>query len=75
VGGAYANNGNHHEPWCQRLTFHKRHRRLVIDDYLPHVRRRGCGILFANHRRRLYTNNRSIEYVTCLKDFFYFFLD
>ncbi|RLM86821.1 hypothetical protein C2845_PM04G05060 [Panicum miliaceum] len=60
-GGAYANNGNHHERRCQRLTFHKRHRRLVIDDYLSHVRRRGRGILFTNRRCRLYTNNRSID--------------
>ncbi|KAK8452520.1 hypothetical protein SEVIR_5G122400v4 [Setaria viridis] len=46
----------------QRLTFHKHHRRLVIDEYLPHVRRRGREILFANRRRRLYSNNRISEY-------------
>jgi len=43
----------------QRLTFHLRHRRLVVDEYLPHVRRRGREILFSNRRRRLYTNSRS----------------
>ena len=69
-GGNASNGGSRHERRCQRLTFHKRQRRFVIDDYLPHVRRRGRGILFANRHRRLYTNNRSIEYVTCLKDFF-----
>ena len=37
-GGGYASNGgSHHDRRrCQRLTFHKRHCRLVIDDYLPH---------------------------------------
>ncbi|OEL14085.1 AAA-ATPase, partial [Dichanthelium oligosanthes] len=38
-----------------------RHYRLVIDDYVPHVRRRGREILFSNRRRRLYTNNRSLD--------------
>ncbi|KAL6880059.1 hypothetical protein ACP4OV_011624 [Aristida adscensionis] len=45
-----------------RLTFHRRHRRLVLDDYLPHVRRRGREILFTNRRRRLYTNNKIHDY-------------
>jgi len=72
-GGNASNGGSRHERRCQRLTFHKRQRRLVIDDYLPHVRRRGRGILFANRHRRLYTNNRSIEYVTCLKRLFFIF--
>ncbi|GJN24805.1 hypothetical protein PR202_gb12571 [Eleusine coracana subsp. coracana] len=44
---------------CHRLTFHRRHRRMVIDEYLPHVRRRGREILFSYRRRRLYTNNKS----------------
>nr|CAB3452240.1 unnamed protein product [Digitaria exilis] len=43
----------------QRLTFHLRHRRLVVDEYLPHVRRQGREILFSNQRRRLYTNSKS----------------
>ncbi|KAK3164045.1 hypothetical protein QOZ80_1AG0011850 [Eleusine coracana subsp. coracana] len=47
---------------CQRLTFHQRHRHLVVDEYLPHVRRRGREILFTNRRRRLYTNNRINSY-------------
>lgn len=45
-----------------RLTFHRRHRRLVIDEYLPHVRRRGREILSGYRRRRLYTNNKSRDY-------------
>ncbi|CAL5078939.1 unnamed protein product [Urochloa decumbens] len=63
TGGNHANgNSNNQERRCQRLTFHKRHRRLVMDDeYLPHVRRRGREILFANRRRRLYTNNRNLD--------------
>ncbi|KAF8654866.1 hypothetical protein HU200_061445 [Digitaria exilis] len=35
-----------------RLTFHLRHRRLVVDEYLPHI-------LFTNRRRTLYTNSKS----------------
>ncbi|CAL5089069.1 unnamed protein product [Urochloa decumbens] len=45
-----------------RLTFHLSRRRLVVDEYLPHVRRRGREILFCNRRRRLYTNNKSLDY-------------
>jgi hypothetical protein len=41
----------------QRLTFHKHHHRLVIDEYLPHIHRRGREVLFDNRRRRLYNNN------------------
>ncbi|GJN24810.1 hypothetical protein PR202_gb12576 [Eleusine coracana subsp. coracana] len=55
-------NTDHDGRRCQRLTFHRRHRRLVVDEYLPHVRRRGRDILFANRRRRLYTNNRTTGY-------------
>uniref|UniRef100_J3KZ15 AAA+ ATPase domain-containing protein n=2 Tax=Oryza brachyantha TaxID=4533 RepID=J3KZ15_ORYBR len=50
-----------HTRQCQRLTFHQRDRRLVVDEYLPHVRRKGREILFSNRRRRLYTNNKSGE--------------
>ncbi|KAL5221250.1 hypothetical protein ABZP36_025963 [Zizania latifolia] len=50
-----------HTRSCQRLTFHHRHRRLVVDEYLPHVRRKGREILFSNRRRRLYTNNKSAD--------------
>ncbi|CAD6233041.1 unnamed protein product [Miscanthus lutarioriparius] len=51
----------------QRLTFHKRHRRLVIDEYLPHICRRGREVLFGNRRRRLYSNNR-ISQFSCYDD-------
>ncbi|XP_066393622.1 AAA-ATPase At3g28610-like [Miscanthus floridulus] len=43
----------------QRLTFHLRHRGVVVDEYLPHVRRQGREIRFSNRRRRLYTNCKS----------------
>ncbi|KAK3126615.1 hypothetical protein QOZ80_7AG0559380 [Eleusine coracana subsp. coracana] len=29
-------NADHDGRRCQRLTFHRRHRRLVVDEYLPH---------------------------------------
>ncbi|OEL23976.1 AAA-ATPase [Dichanthelium oligosanthes] len=58
---------SHRRRQCQRLTFHKRHRRLVIDEYLAHVRRRGREILFSNRRRCLYTNNRIAQY-SCYND-------
>ncbi|CAN6203300.1 unnamed protein product [Urochloa humidicola] len=60
-GGGGGGNDNHHERRCHRLTFHERHRGLVIDEYLPHVRRQGRAILFANRHRRIYTNNRHID--------------
>uniref|UniRef100_A0A0D9V007 AAA+ ATPase domain-containing protein n=1 Tax=Leersia perrieri TaxID=77586 RepID=A0A0D9V007_9ORYZ len=50
-----------HTRQSQRLTFHQRDRRLVVDEYLPHVRRKGREILFSNRRRRLYTNNKSSD--------------
>lgn len=42
---------------CYRLTFHRRHRDLVENEYLPHVVKSGREALFANRRRRLYSNN------------------
>ncbi|KAF8732010.1 hypothetical protein HU200_015961 [Digitaria exilis] len=39
-----------------RLTFHQRHRDLVVDSYLPHVCREGRAILSATRRRKLFTN-------------------
>ncbi|CAL5078938.1 unnamed protein product [Urochloa decumbens] len=61
VDGPAGGGGANQERRCQRLTFHRRHRRLVIDEYLPHVRSRGRDILFANRSRRLYTNNRTLD--------------
>jgi chaperone BCS1 len=47
---------------CLRLTFDQRHRRLIVDEYLPqHVRRSGRDVMFRNRRRRLYTNKKSID--------------
>uniref|UniRef100_A0ACD5UY81 Uncharacterized protein n=1 Tax=Avena sativa TaxID=4498 RepID=A0ACD5UY81_AVESA len=43
---------------CCRLTFHERHRRLVVDDYLPYVRRTGQDVTVSNRPRRLYTNKK-----------------
>ncbi|TVU04999.1 hypothetical protein EJB05_48146, partial [Eragrostis curvula] len=45
-----------------RLTFHQRHRELIVHEYLPHVRRSGRSVMFRNRRRRLYTNKKSLEY-------------
>jgi hypothetical protein len=63
-----------HTRRCQRLTFHHRDRRLVVDEYLPHVRRKGREILFSNRRRRLYTNNKSGDslYIFTFSSFFFF---
>ncbi|KAL6598650.1 hypothetical protein ACP70R_046349 [Stipagrostis hirtigluma subsp. patula] len=60
---------------CQRLTFHQRHRHLVVDEYLPHVRRQGREILFRNRRRRLYTNNKMIQYASSYYDKAWSFVD
>ena len=47
---------------CCRLTFHERHRRLVVDEYLPYVRRTGQEITFGNRPRRLYSNKKDLGY-------------
>ncbi|OEL33817.1 AAA-ATPase ASD, mitochondrial [Dichanthelium oligosanthes] len=39
-----------------RLEFHESHRDLVLNDYIPHVRREGRAIMVKNRQRRLYTN-------------------
>ncbi|PAN49031.1 hypothetical protein PAHAL_9G421200 [Panicum hallii] len=39
-----------------RLEFHESHRDLVLNDYIPHVRRQGRAIMVQNRQRRLYTN-------------------
>jgi len=59
-GEGQQNNSRRRE--VQRLMFHKHHRRLVIDEYLPHVRRRGREVLFGNRRRKLYSSNRISQY-------------
>lgn len=42
-----------------RLMFPQRHRRLVLDEYLPHVRRQGRRIMLDTRRQRLYTNKNN----------------
>ncbi|CAI0453678.1 unnamed protein product [Linum tenue] len=42
-----------------KLTFHKRHRDLVIGPYLSHVLKEGKAINVRNRQRKLYTNNGS----------------
>ncbi|EER94812.1 AAA-ATPase At3g28580 [Sorghum bicolor] len=39
-----------------RLEFHEGHRDLVLNDYLPYVRREGRAVMAKNRQRRLYTN-------------------
>ncbi|GKB27164.1 AAA-ATPase ASD, mitochondrial-like protein [Tanacetum coccineum] len=42
-----------------RLTFHKRHRELIVGSYLEHVIKSGKEIKIKNRLRKLYTNNGS----------------
>ncbi|KAK9119514.1 hypothetical protein Scep_017607 [Stephania cephalantha] len=42
-----------------KLTFHKKHRELVVNSYLNHVLEEGKFIKVQNRQRKLYTNNRS----------------
>jgi chaperone BCS1 len=37
-------------------VFHRRHRELVVDSYLPHVCREGRTIMVAARQRKLFTN-------------------
>ncbi|MQL75314.1 hypothetical protein Taro_007679 [Colocasia esculenta] len=47
-----------------RLTFHRRHRKLATDSYLPHVLEKGRDASVQRRQRKLYTNspNRDAEY-------------
>ncbi|RCV09152.1 hypothetical protein SETIT_2G003800v2 [Setaria italica] len=45
-----------------RLMFPQRHRALIVDEYLPHVRRQGREDMFGNRRQSLYTNKNKREY-------------
>ncbi|CAL8141446.1 unnamed protein product [Prunus armeniaca] len=40
-----------------KLTFHRRHRDLVMGSYLDHVRQEGKAIAVSNRQRKLYINN------------------
>ncbi|XP_028775307.1 AAA-ATPase ASD, mitochondrial-like [Neltuma alba] len=42
-----------------KLTFHKRHRDLIVETYLNYVMKEGKAIRVKNRQRKLYTNNGS----------------
>ncbi|KAM3191189.1 hypothetical protein ACQJBY_068864 [Aegilops geniculata] len=44
-----------------RLTFHESHRRLFVDEYLPHVRRTGQDLITSNRPRRLYSIKKELK--------------
>uniref|UniRef100_A0A0D9XZB2 AAA+ ATPase domain-containing protein n=1 Tax=Leersia perrieri TaxID=77586 RepID=A0A0D9XZB2_9ORYZ len=45
-----------------RLTFHRRHRRLVEEEYLPFVLAEGRAVAVRNRQRRLFTNNPAADW-------------
>ncbi|XP_058073837.1 AAA-ATPase ASD, mitochondrial-like [Magnolia sinica] len=47
------------EPRYYTLTFHRRHRQLIMDYYMSHVVEEGKAIGVRNRQRKLYTNNPS----------------
>lgn len=49
--------GDSEEPRCYRLVFHKHHRRLVLDSYLPSVVRQWHEQIAKNRQRLLFTNH------------------
>ncbi|KAJ6761604.1 BCS1 AAA-TYPE ATPASE [Salix koriyanagi] len=50
---------DHEEKKYYRLTFHRRHRQLILGDYLNHVLKEGNEIKVRNRQRKLYTNSGS----------------
>ncbi|CAL4995685.1 unnamed protein product [Urochloa decumbens] len=44
-------------PRCYRLVFHKRHRKLVLDSYLPRIVRQWCEQTATDRQRLLFTNH------------------
>ena len=42
-----------------QLTFHRRHRELIMDHYLAYVMEEGKAVAVRNRQRKLYTNNPS----------------
>uniref|UniRef100_A0A452ZME7 Uncharacterized protein n=3 Tax=Aegilops tauschii subsp. strangulata TaxID=200361 RepID=A0A452ZME7_AEGTS len=46
---------------CCRLRFHERHRQLVVDEYLPYVRRAGHEVTFRNRPCGLYSNKKELS--------------
>ncbi|KAK9119523.1 hypothetical protein Scep_017616 [Stephania cephalantha] len=55
IGGSGTNADNRR---FYKITFHERHRKVVTEMYLMHVREQGNKIKMANRQRKLYTNNR-----------------
>ncbi|XP_040385486.1 AAA-ATPase At3g28580-like [Oryza brachyantha] len=49
--------GDADEPRCYKLVFHKRHRKLVVEDYLPGIVERWRELTARNRQRRLFTNH------------------
>jgi len=49
--------GGSDEPRCYRMVFHKRHRKLVLDSYLPSVVWQWREVIAANRQRLLFTNH------------------
>uniref|UniRef100_A0A0E0JA66 AAA+ ATPase domain-containing protein n=1 Tax=Oryza nivara TaxID=4536 RepID=A0A0E0JA66_ORYNI len=49
--------GEADKPRCFKLVFHKRHRQLVLNSYLPSVVRRWRELTAMNRQRRLFTNH------------------
>uniref|UniRef100_A0A0E0MMF5 AAA+ ATPase domain-containing protein n=1 Tax=Oryza punctata TaxID=4537 RepID=A0A0E0MMF5_ORYPU len=49
--------GDADEPRCFRLVFHRRHRHLVLNSYLPSVVRHWRELTEKNRQRRLFTNH------------------
>jgi len=50
---------NPEEKRYYRLTFHKRHRDLILQSYLTHVLKEGKAMEVRNRQRKLYTNSAS----------------
>ncbi|KAJ4797450.1 P-loop containing nucleoside triphosphate hydrolases superfamily protein [Rhynchospora pubera] len=45
-----------------RLSFHKRRRKLIEDEYLKHILQEGRGATMHKRQQRLFTNNPSSHY-------------
>ncbi|KAL7232438.1 hypothetical protein ACSBR2_010460 [Camellia fascicularis] len=51
------------EKMFYKLTFHRRHRDIVTETYLNHVMEEGKAIEVRTRQRKLYTNNKSEQWV------------
>ncbi|EHA8590410.1 AAA-ATPase ASD, mitochondrial [Cocos nucifera] len=45
-----------------RLTFHRRHRKIIHGSYLHHVMEKGKAISVSNRQRKLYTNSSNFDW-------------